>query len=522
MLEIKEVLRQWLAGVAKKKVAARVGCDVKTVRRYIEAGASAGLAPGQDASVLNDKVLGDVMDRVRSSREYDRGVAWQRCEQNRKFISKKLKSRVRLTKVRRLLRRRGVDIPYSTLHRFAVAELDFGRSSGTVRVADGKPGEELQVDVGWVLTLLPDITGRRRRCKAWIFTPNVSRYRFVHPCLKETTESAIEACEAAWEFYGGVFGVLIPDNTKAIVKEPDPLEPKINQTFLEYSQSRDFVIDPTRIKSPKDKARVERSVRDTREDCFGGEEIATVALARQHARWWYAEEYGLRRHSTTHRLPREHFESEEFPKLKPAPVEPYDIPLWSDPKVAPDHFAQVAKGLYAIPYHLNLRGKKVRARADQNLVRFFYKNKPIRTHPRVGPGQKSFAASDFPPEKAPYALRDVEFLKKQAYRHGDAIGRYAEALLEGPLPWTRMRRVRALLRFADKYGDQRTNETCEIALVAEMVDMRRLERMLKLAVKPPEPKPAAKVIPIARYLRPTEQYALPLTTNNPNKKGTDR
>ena len=54
------------------------------------------------------------------------------------------------------------------------------------------------------------------------FTPGVSRYRFVYPCFLETTASAIEACEAAWEFYRGVFRTLIPDNTKAIVNKADP------------------------------------------------------------------------------------------------------------------------------------------------------------------------------------------------------------------------------------------------------------------------------------------------------------
>src|SRR6266545_3226879 len=74
--------------------------------------------------------------------------------------------------------------------------------------------------------------GRRRRFRAWIFTPSVSRYRFVWPCFHETTDEAIAACEAAWEFYGGVFRVLVPDNTKAIVTKADPLEPLLSQTFL--------------------------------------------------------------------------------------------------------------------------------------------------------------------------------------------------------------------------------------------------------------------------------------------------
>jgi hypothetical protein len=84
----------------------------------------------------------------------------------------------------------------------------FGKSAPTVPVVDGKPGEELEVDTGWVVTLAPNAEGKRRRMRAWIFTPNVSRYRFVWPTEEETTAAAIAACEAAWDFYGGIFRVL--------------------------------------------------------------------------------------------------------------------------------------------------------------------------------------------------------------------------------------------------------------------------------------------------------------------------
>src|SRR5262249_14776835 len=128
----------------------------------------------------------------------------------------------KLTTILRLLKRdHGANVPYRTLNRFATEELGFGRGSPTIPVADGVPGEEIQLDTGWVTQLEPDAKGVRRRVRAWIFTPVVSRYRFVWPCFEETTRTAIEACEAAWEFYGGVFGVLVPDNTKAIVARSD-------------------------------------------------------------------------------------------------------------------------------------------------------------------------------------------------------------------------------------------------------------------------------------------------------------
>lgn len=65
-------------------------------------------------------------------------------------------------------------------------------------------------------TLEPDVFGKRRRFCAWIFTAVRSRHRFVYPVFQETTETAIEACEAAWEFFGGIFKAVIVDNTKAI------------------------------------------------------------------------------------------------------------------------------------------------------------------------------------------------------------------------------------------------------------------------------------------------------------------
>jgi len=173
------------------------------------------------------------------------------------------------------------------LYRYAVSELGFGRSAPTIPVADGKPGEEVQVDTGWMTMIEPESpSAKRRRFRAWIFTPGVSRYRFAYPCLSETTESAIEACEAAWEFYGAVFGVMVVDNTRAIVHRADALAPRISPVFLEYAQARGFHVETTRVRSPQDKARVERSVSYVRDDCFGGETIVSIVGARERALCW--------------------------------------------------------------------------------------------------------------------------------------------------------------------------------------------------------------------------------------------
>jgi hypothetical protein len=386
-----------------------------------------------------------------------------------------------------------------------VQELGFGGTEVSVPVADGEPGHELQLDTGWMTWLEPEAAGKRRRFKAFIFTPNVSRYRFVYPVFRERTEDAIAACEAAWEFYAGVFQVLIPDNTKAIVQTADPLDPLLNEVFLEYAQARGFHIDPTRVRRPKDKGRVEKSVRDTRDDCFGGEHLWTLEQARERALEWARAEYAMRRHSTTQRLPREHFESVEAAHLLPAPTTVYDIPTWAEPKVGRDHLVQVVRALYSLP--TRWIGTRVRARADRATVRFYFRGELIKTHPRKQRGERSIDPLDFPDEKRPYALRDLAYLQSQANACGPAVGWYAAALLAGPLPWTRMRRVYALLRLVRRYGEARVEASCQTALAHRMFNVRRLQNMLEHPDPPPAAQPA-RALPPARYLRDPRQYRL--------------
>src|SRR5438874_8101975 len=127
MVEIKETIRLWLCGVPKARIAEQLGLDRKTVRRYIAAAARSGLT----SETLTDERVLELTVELRASVGRTHGDTWARCVEQRAFIEKHLRGNVKLSKVRRLLLRQGVDVPYPTLHRFAVAELDFGRSAPT-------------------------------------------------------------------------------------------------------------------------------------------------------------------------------------------------------------------------------------------------------------------------------------------------------------------------------------------------------------------------------------------------------
>ena len=509
MIEIKEVLRRWVSATPKKRIASQLGLDPKTVRRYVEVAERQGVRLADGLEGLTDERVNAVIVALKQPAAHPHGDPWWACEAERATIEAHLKNGLRLTKVHRLLARSGVEVPYSTLHRFVVQELGFGRKAATVPVADGEPGHELQVDTGWVLSLEPDRSGVRRRKKAFIFTPNVSRYRFVYPIDQETTAEAIAACEAAWAFYGGVFRVIVVDNMKAIVARADRLEAQLSATFQEYAQARGFFVDATRVRRPKDKPRVERSVRDVRDDCFAGERLVDLDAARTRALRWCRDEYGMRRHSTTGRMPREHFTHVEAPALLPAPSEPYDVPRWSTPKVARDHFAQVERALYSLP--TRLIGRVLDARSTRSFVHFYDHGRLVKVCPKQPPRGRHIDPEDYPIHKRAYAMRDIDFLQKTADELGSSISALTQRLLAHPLPWTRMRSVQALISLTRRYGAERVDAVCVTALAHDMLSVPRLRRMLESAAIEPVPEPA-RTLPPARFLRPTQHFALPTTT----------
>ena len=145
----------------------------------------------------------------------------------------------------------------------------------------------------------------------------------------------------------------------------------------------------------------------------------------------------------------------------------------------------------------------------------FPTRKPQASFARRAPsGRSSRTLEHFPPEKLAYAQRDTAFLLRQAQAQGRHVGAFAKALLDNPQPWTRMRQCFALLGLCKRFTKERVDETCALALAAEMHDFHRLERMVKLGTPRLEPKSNApsNVLPIARFLRPSQQYALPLAS----------
>jgi transposase len=497
-----------MAGAGTRTAAARAGVDRKTASRYVTAAEAVGVVRDGGVEQLTDEVIGEIVGLVRPVRPDGHGQAWETLLGHQEQVTKWVKAGLTVVKIQDFLTRQGVVVPYRTLVRFCEEHCGFAgrKPKQTVRVADCDPGQECQMDFGEV-GLLPDLlTARRRKTWALVFTAVYSRHQFVWLTHSQTLETVIAGCEAAWAFFGGVFKILVPDNMGAIVAKADAVNPVLTQGWLDYAQHCGLVTDTARVRTPTDKPRVERVVQYVQKNFWAGESFVDSADAQARAVTWCQTTAGLRVHGTTQQRPAEVFAAEEQPVLLPVP-EPYDVPVFKQCKVHRDFHIEACRSLYSVPHEYI--GHYVDVRADSALVKVSFRGKVIKVHPRQQPGKRSTDPADLPEHKSAYAMRDVDKLIADARRHGEHVGEYAQRMVdETPAPWTRMRAIYRLLGLTRRYGDEAVNTACGRALELDVINVTKIDSMLKRATES-TPIPTARPVAAAggRFARDPREYA---------------
>ena len=351
-------------------------------------------------------------------------------------------------------------------------------------------------------------TGRRRAVWALIIVLSYSRHCFVWPMQSQKLEDVIAGLEAAWAFFGGVPRYLVIDNFPAAVAGTDPLHPRLTRGFLEYSQHRGFVADPARARHPKDKPKVERSVSYVRERFFKGGDFDDFAHVRAAAPKWCLEVAGQRTHGTTRRQPLVVFQDEERAGLLPWDGEPYEITHWRTAKVHPDHHVACQYALYSVPASVCPPGQQVEIRLDSKLVRIYHRGQLVKVHERQHKGGRSTDVDDYPAVLAPYTTRVPDHIKREAAKLGPAVAKFAQRLFEGNHPWSKIRQGHKLLRLGERYTAQCLDAACQRALTVDLIDVRRVERILVQALEEEAMPQLPLPIPPGRFARPGAVFAL--------------
>ena len=226
------------------------------------------------------------------------------------------------------------------------------------------------------------------------------------------------------------------------------------------------------------KPRPEHAGSEASERLFKGGDFRDVVDLRSAARSWCLEVAGQRIHGTTRRRPLEVFLKEELPLLAPWDGEPYEVPDWRTATVHPDHHIACQYALYSVPSTACPPRQKVEVQLGSKLVRIYHRGQLIKVHPRQRRGGRATDPNDYPAELTPYTRRAPDWIQRRAAELGEAVGAYAERLFEGSLPWAKLRQGHKLLRLAERYSPDRLDAACRRALEVDLIDVRRLERIL--------------------------------------------
>ena len=182
--------------------------------------------------------------------------------------------------------------------------------------------------------------------------------------------------------------------------------------------------------------------------------------------------------------------------------QPYEIADWRTVTVHQDHHFQYLQALYSIPSGMCPPGQKVEVRVDSMLVRIYHRGQLIKTHPRQPTGGRSTDVADYPPKISPYTTRDPDHIRRQAARLGPAVGEFAQRLFAGDHPWSKLRQGHKLLRLGERYTAQRLDAACQRALDVDLIDVKRVERILIQALEEETTPQLPLPLPPGRFARP--------------------
>jgi transposase len=347
------------------------------------------------------------------------------------------------------------------------------------------PGQHMEVDFGYLgITYDPD---SRRNRKTYVFSGRLRHSRLAYrEVVFDQKAATFMLCHInAFEYFGGVPAMAIPDNTKAAVIQASYQDPLINRVYHELAEHYGFLISPCPPYQPRKKGGVENDIKYIKGNFWPLFKEKQKALGRETPRYdelvrelkrWTQEVSEQRLIGGVGRTPREIFESEENCALKELPSCRWDPVSWGCPRVGDDFLIQFEKAFYSVPYQYI--GFRVVALGNRQTVRVFADSAEIARHPRAErPWQVVRNPLHAPPELEEYMNSSTEGLIRWAYRTGAAVGQVAEIIL-GDKVVDGMRPTRALLRLAGKYSAERLARACERALRYQTASYRSVKNIL--------------------------------------------
>jgi transposase len=371
-----------------------------------------------------------------------------------------------------------------------------------------RAGEKMFVDYAGLTVPVYD-HGAVREAQIFVAVLGASNYAYAEATWTQALPDWTASHARAFESFGGVTEIIVPDNLKSGVTRPCRYEPGLNATYADLLAHYGTVAIPARIRKARDKAKVEAGVLL----------VERWILARLRNRTFLSlEDLNVEIRTLLERLNnrpfqklpgcrRSMYEALDRPALRPLPLDRYTYAEWKRVRINVDYHVAVDEHYYSVPYQMF--GKELDVRITATTIEGFYKGRRVVSHVRKNePYRFTTVAAHMPPSHQAYAEWTPERIVGWTTKAGVSTRALAERIIRSRAhPQQAFRSCLGLMRLGKIYGEDRLEAACARVLQVNAISYTSVKSVLKTGLDREPLRAAATTIPVDHpNIRGAEYY----------------
>lgn len=452
MYKLKDAVEALLSGIPIKRIARQQRISKNTVKKYRNIlGIILKANPEIETNI--EKIMTH-FSVIRKEERYSENFGW--LEQNQELVNQLSGQCKNYIVLIRKLNENGFNGSYSSLLRY-IAKYKDKRENPVFRI-ETKPGEYAQVDFGYMGHIYDKEKGML--VKAWVFVMVLcySRDAYYEIVKNQNINTWCQCHINAFECFGGVPEIIIPDNLKSAIIKAAFMDPLVNRSYADLAKHYNFQIDPCLPGTPEHKGKVESGVKYVKNNFLPFRTFFDFTDANNQLKEWNKNTARVRIHGTTRQKPEHLFDTYEKQALTALNPDRFEIPVYKEPKVYRDIHIQVDKAYYSVP--CEYRGQRVLARkTDTQVAVFNDAYELIAVHMPGNPGKRRTKMEHYPPDEFNYMKYDSHYCMDKALEIGENTLSVVDELLHGGVI-RNLRSAQNIIRMQKKYGKARLEAAC--------------------------------------------------------------
>ncbi len=452
MYKLKDAVKALLANISIKRIARLQKISKNTVKKYRSI---LNRILQNSPSLRNDinKIMAEFIE-IRKHERFSGNFGW--LEQNSELVESLTSQCDNYVVLIKKLNDNGFKGSYSSLLRYVTKYKD--NKDGPVYRIETNAGEYAQVDFGSIGKIYDK--QKKELVKAWVFVMVLcySRDAYYEIVKNQDITTWCNCHIHAFEHFGGVPGIIVPDNLKSAIIKASFMDPLVNKSYGDLAKHYGFQIDPCLPGTPEHKGKVESGVKYVKKNFKPFRIFKDFTDANSQLQDWNENTARQRIHGTTRQKPLELFNRYEKHVLKPLNMERFEIPIYKSLKVYRDIHIQFDKAYYSAPHEL--RGEYILARKTDSQVAIFRNDiELVAVHMPAAPGGRRTNKDHYPPNEFSYMQYDSDYCLKKAAEIGKNTCIVVNSLLNKGVI-RNLRSAQNIIRMQKKYGVYRLEEAC--------------------------------------------------------------